>query len=111
MRSIKPSKQLVVITLVYVSGLCFFALTNPNKLPLVALIVPFVYMFLVFNLTIRYLGHRLGITRANFIALLLSTLGVLLFILGSLHQLTLSDAIISLALSLMVGWYISRLSR
>ena len=106
----KPDQRLIVLVLTYVVGLLFFALTNPSKLPLVVLIVPFVYIFITLYATIHYMGRRLVLKRTRLIALILSTLGVLLFILGSLHQLTLRDVIISLILSLVMSWYVARVS-
>lgn len=106
----KLRKQLIILTLLYGVGVIFFMTTNPSQLPLLLLIIPFAYIFVVLYLTILFIARLLGVRRALPVAFIISIFGVLLLVLGSLHQLTMRDALISLALTSLLTWYISRSS-
>jgi hypothetical protein len=103
-------KSALTLLLLYIGGLLFFMNTNPERLPLLLLIVPFIYIFAVLYLTILFVCRLLAVKSAAFVSLVISIFGVLLFVLGSLHQLTLRDLIISVALTCLLTWYVIRLN-
>src|SRR5687768_15673639 len=86
-------KLIIYLVGLYIVGALFFMYTNPAELPLLVLIVPFIYIFGVLCLTILLICRILRVKSALFVSLVVSVFGVLLFILGSLHQLTLRDVI------------------
>jgi hypothetical protein len=104
-------KQAIILAALYAAGAIFFFNTSPDKLPLLLLILPFLYIFLVLYLTVLLACRLLQVKNTVFVALVISVFGVLLFVLGSLHQLTLRDVIISLALTSVLTWYATRVSR
>lgn len=106
----KRRKQIIVLAALYVLGMVFFMTTSPADLPLLLLVAPFIYIFVVLYLTVLFLCQILKVRQAKVIAMIISVFGVLLFLLGSLHQLTLRDALISLALTVTLTWYITRVS-
>lgn len=84
--------------------------TNPENLPLLLLVLPFLYLFATAYLTVLLVCRVLGVKSAVFVSLVVAIFGVLLFVLGSLHQLTLRDVIISLALTALLTWYVIRIT-
>jgi len=101
-------KHLIILLGLYLVGFVFFMNTDPQELPLLLLILPFLYLFAVFYLTILYVCRLLRVKSAVFVSLVISVFGVLLMVLGSLHQLTPRDVIISIALTSILTWYIVR---
>lgn len=106
----KHRKQAIILALLYLFGFIFFMNTNPEELPLLLLVVPFVYIFLVLYLTILFICRILQVKSAIFVSLVVSVFGVLLFVLGSLHQLTIRDLVISLTLTCLLTWYVVRIT-
>ncbi len=107
----KPSrKQILGLMILYVAGIAFFSLTNPDELPLFVLIIPFLYIFGVLYLTILFVCRFMSLRSSGLVSLIISIFGVLLFVLGSLHQLTVRDVIISLALTFILTWYVMRIT-
>lgn len=106
----KHRKQAIILALLYLFGVVFFMNTNPEELPLLLLIFPFAYIFGVLYLTILFLCRVLQVKSAVFVSLVVSVFGVLLFVLGSLHQLTVRDLVISLALTCLLTWYVIRIT-
>ena len=106
----KYRRQLIGLIALYAVGLLFFMNTNPESLPLILLIIPFLYLFGVVYLTVLFVCRLLQVRSAVFVALVVAIFGVLLFVLGSLHQLTLRDVIISLALTGLLTWYVVRIT-
>ena len=106
----KHRKQAIILGTLYAVGVIFFMYTNPAELPLLLLIVPFVYIFVVLYLSILFLCRVLQVKSAVFVSIVVSVFGVLLFVLGSLHQLTVRDLIISLALTCLLSWYVIRIT-
>lgn len=106
----KHRKQAIILLAFYLVGALFFMNTNPADLPLLLLIIPFVYIFGVTYLTVVLICRLLGVKSATFVSLVVSVFGVLLFVLGSLHQLTIRDIVISVALTCLLTWYVVRLT-
>jgi hypothetical protein len=103
-------KQLFIVVSLWIVGLLFLLLTNPDTLPLPLLIVPFIYAFITLFLTIRLLvtyfsrsqalGTSVGITITIFI--------VLCLVLASIRQLSARDLLISLAITIILSWYLTK---
>lgn len=89
----------------------FLLLTDPTKVPLPILMLPFVWMFLLLFIAV-YMG--LGLTalprlKKRILAAAVGGLPILLLILQSIGQLTIRDTLITVGLILGVGWYIKRI--
>lgn len=101
-------KQLLTLVILYLVGFVFLAFTDPRNLPLPLLILPFIYVFITIFLTTkllitslarnRGLGISVGLTVTIFI--------VLTLILASIRQLSSRDVLISLALTVILSWYL-----
>jgi hypothetical protein len=95
-----------------ISALCFGLLTamllftNPNELPSVLLIVPFLLVFVLLLLTaITILGNYSAFGRAKVrVAALIATLPTTLLILQSLGQLTVRD-VLAISALLIIGYF------
>lgn len=104
-------KQLIALVALLGVGIVFFTTTSPDQLPLLLLVLPFLYIFAVFYLLILLACRLIGVKQARLVALIVAVFGVLLFVLGSLHQLTLRDALISLVLTASLTWYVTKVTK
>lgn len=101
------------------AGLCLLLLgsllltTNPQTLPAVVLILPFIFVFLIVFLTILSLGSGYKVLGAKLvrIAVFGAAFSTLILILQSLGQLTLRDVLTILALTLIAYFYMTRVTR
>jgi hypothetical protein len=98
-----------------VSLVLFLLLTNPKHLPLMFLLVPFALLFTMLLSgwlgLMRWTGWpKLGRRHQKLVAILLSAGPVILILLSSIKQLSVRDAILSLALLAGISWYASRLN-
>jgi hypothetical protein len=107
-------KRLLLNTiLAWVCLSVFLAISTPNELPVVALIVPFVLLFaaaysswsLIQQTRIRYLARGKAHKR---LGLVVSVCAVLLLVLQSLGQLTLRDVITVAAIVFLGYVYMGR---
>jgi hypothetical protein len=98
-----------LLTSVYLVIPVFLLMTNPEKLPLPLLILPFVLLFAALFLTARLLLRRyfanLGGRYNRGLALALATLPVLLLILQSIGQLSIRDLLITAGLLIGLVFY------
>lgn len=98
------------LALLYVLGFVLLLFTSPQRLPIIVLIVPFLYVFGTVFLTVVYIGSLLGRKRGvRLLATVISIFVVLIFVLGSMHQLDSKDILISLFITVLLGWYIIKL--
>lgn len=103
--------KICALSLVYGSGPLFFMTTDPDKIPLPLLIVPFLWLFAVVFLLTKLVLHyktKASNKQALIISSLLACLLVLLFVFQSIHQLTIRDLLISLAIIGIAGVYLMR---
>jgi hypothetical protein len=100
--------QISMLGCLYLAGIIFFMVTNPAELPLLLLVIPFAYIFITLYLSVVLIARLIGVKRALAIAFIISVFGVLILVLGSLHQLTIRDTIISLALTVVLTWYVAK---
>jgi hypothetical protein len=102
----------VLLFLLYAAFPLFLLSTNPERLPLMLLWVPFVLCFIVLYISVHLLlskrSHMHGRRRLS-MSILAATLPVLLLILSSINQLTLRDTIISISLVIAGTFYLQRL--
>jgi hypothetical protein len=86
--------------------------TNPANLPVPFLIVPFLWLFVAIFMTVHIiLESRLASIarkRRVVIAGVCATLPVLLLVFESIHQLSLKDFLITVALIVCVSFYMMR---
>lgn len=103
--------KLCALFFVGAMGPVFFMTTDPDKLPLFLLILPFAWIFFVIYMTTQLLVTRstkAGRKQARIIASLLSSLIVLLFVFQSIHQLSVKDVLISIAIIGIAAVYLLR---
>jgi hypothetical protein len=93
-------------------GPLFMAMTDPTRLPLPLLIVPFVWLFAVLYLSINFVVNwqwpGAPKKRRIVIAGVGAALPVLLLVFESIHQLTVKDFLIAAALVACISFYMSR---
>lgn len=98
--------------LLLVSGPIFLMSTNPQNLPLPLLIVPFLWLFMsIFWVTlyiVRKFTKRLSKSRRVIVAGVFATFPVLLLVFQSIHQLTIRDVVISVAMVCIAAFYLDR---
>ena len=105
------NKRNIAYFLLYVSGPVFFALVNPNDLPLVLLVLPFAWLFSVLFLSIWLITgqyERLGRRKRLLLALVMSIIPVVLFVFQSVSQLSPRDVVLSFGLIGLAILYIAR---
>jgi phosphoglycerol transferase MdoB-like AlkP superfamily enzyme len=113
MQYITPHKtRLAGLTILCVSGLVFFTLTNPARLPLVLLVLPFMWLFTVIFWSVWLLlglSTVLSPTRRRvLIAGATAMLPSLLLVFQSIHQLTARDVLLTVAFIGLAVFYVSR---
>ena len=95
----------------YIIGPLFFMLTDPNNLPLPLLILPFIWLFAAIYVSV-YLALKLKTSatrkQSQIISSLSASLVVLLCVFQSIHQLSIRDVAISLAIIGVAALYLLR---
>lgn len=108
----KLSYQIVFLLVIYGFGVVFFLLIDPRTLPLVLMIVPFLWAFVALFSTFWVIMSHFEVfgskKRRVILGGVASSLPVLLLVLSSIHQLTFRDVVISVAIVSLVGFYMSR---
>ena len=101
-----------VITAALVTVLVLFlSLTDPGKLPLPLLIVPFLVLFcLVYVVTKGYILLHFRTTRKRKViaAGVVAMVPTLLLMFQSIHQLNLRDVVVIVALACVTGFYVAK---
>ncbi len=106
-----------IIKIVSLCGLVFVLMlltTNPNRLPSIFLIIPFLLLFLCLWLgSLGFFGSLLGMTRkkAMRLSVTVAVIPTSMLVLQSIGQLTVRDAIIISVLFCIVYFYLSRFFR
>lgn len=109
----KYKTQLFILIGLYIAAILFLTFTNPQNLPLPLLILPFVYAFVTLFMTIRLivqiftdsksLGNSVGMTITIFV--------ILTLVLASIRQLSARDLLISLAITVLLSWYLVKIRK
>ncbi len=104
----------VMLTALYIVGPLFILTTNPDDLPLLLLLMPFVFLFATVFVTVLLIGRKLGFLkgiddrRQYALTALIAAIPMLLAVFQSLHQLSIRDVIIAVGLIVGMIFYISR---
>lgn len=98
------------LILLYAFGPFFFALTDPGRLPIALLIVPFMWLFIALFVTTWLVLKREGQAkrRRSIIATAAATLPVLLLVFQSIHQLSIKDVLLAVVLLVAITFYLSK---
>lgn len=105
-------KRLIKVLLVWLALFAWLALTDPRKLPIVLLIVPFVLLFMAVFMTINLIMARfmprMSQGKRRTAAACVAGLPSFLLILSSVNQLTWRDVALVAFLSIFLLFYASR---
>jgi hypothetical protein len=108
--STKRLRHMLPFLALYASLPLFIISSNPRRLPLPLLWVPFLLLFAILFTTSRHLlGRKMQGKRLLSLVLMLSLMPVLLLVLASINQLDLRDIIITAGLVVGITWYLNRL--
>lgn len=111
-------KKRIFFILLYVGLFGFLFLTNPRSMPLVLLIVPFIWIYLAIFFASYYFMYRVvgwiaqhPISRRKSLAgaSLAAFVPTSILILKSINQLTIRDIVIVSIFGLIMAFYINRL--
>ena len=112
----KTIKHIASIATLYVVFFAFLFTTDPNKLAIGWLLVPFALLFAAIFLSILYIqGRKRQVTgryspKRVITAAIVAAIPTFLLLLDSINQLTLRDALIFAVFSIVTLFYIRRLS-
>lgn len=107
------SKAFRLVGLYLLVGM-FFTFVNPDKLPVIGLLAPFLIVFLALYATAKLLLEtffELELGPRRIIALSVSLLPTLLLVIQSITQLTLRDVILVIAIVVVMVWYTTKVSQ
>jgi len=108
----KTRTQISTVILSYIILALLLLTTNPEKMPLPVIIIPFVVilicLFLTINIIIRYVISDLKPKSRFRISLALSAFPVLIIVLQSVNQLTIKDTLITIGLFLLLIFYFKK---
>jgi len=112
------TKRLIFLFLIYGGLLAFLMATNPNKLSITWLLVPFIWLFFavfyslltVFQVIDRMTTRLQSRQKQYSIAAVAATLPSLLLLLDSVHQLTLKDGFLLTAFTIGIVFYVAKVS-
>ena len=105
----------LILLLLYGGFLLFLFTTDPHKLAIAWLVVPFIWLFVTLFLTFIYIidwfstSHSHSRKQTTICGLLAATPAVML-LLDSVDQLTVKDFLLLLGLSLLGLFYINKIS-
>lgn len=104
--------KVIGLVLLYMTGIVFLMSTNPARLPLPLIMVPFLWLFVSIFATAWVLLGIVGPFKAKRPRLLVAgagaTLPVLMLVFKSIHQLTARDVVLAIALVGVATFYVSR---
>ncbi len=109
MIKLKLSKPTIAIGVMLLGAVIFFLSVNPGDLPLVALIGPFLYLSVFLFLCFYQMSKLFRFNNLKLTSLILTILTVVLLVMSSLHQITIKDIVLSVTLTAILTWYITRL--
>lgn len=106
-------KNLLILTSSLIVLGAFMMLTNPDQVPLYLLLIPFILIFFIIFVVTRvflvfFFGGKGNLTRFNLLAMVISIVLVNFILLRSVDQLTIQDAVLSTAVTLILGVYINK---
>lgn len=105
-------RKIVRLLVIYAAGILFLALTDPSRMPVQYLVIPFLWLFVAIFLTVETIVERyipaLTTRRKVVIAGICAALPVLLVVFSSIHQLSVKDLFITVALVICASFYMLR---
>lgn len=107
-------KRIIRLFILYGVGIFVLTTTKPDGWPLVALLIPFFYLFVVLYLSFELLirrGFHLSERLSKTVAFIISIFITLLMVMRSITQLTIRDILLSVSIATILTWYIVKLSR
>ena len=108
-----PYKRLVLLIALYAGLIAFLLVTNPNKLTIGWLILPFVWLFCNLFLTalvfMDIFGYKYRSKKRLGVTLLVALIPTIILILDSVNQLTLRDCLLITIVGLLAVFYIGKL--
>ncbi len=110
----KNVKNITILAVLYMGLLTFLFLTNPNKLAVGWLILPFILLFSALFITILLILRTSQLSsrvrRPLILTALLAGVPTLILLLDSVNQLSLKDVLIIAVLGVLALFYFSKLS-
>jgi len=106
-------KRLLILLGLYLFVFLFFIIVNPEKLPLVLLLLPFLLIFVTIYMTLILIldtFFKIKSQPKRLIAFSISVMPVLLLIIQSITQLTLRDVLLSISIVVIIVWYTTKLN-
>lgn len=107
----QKARLVIVLGSVVLFGPIFFAVTDPERLPIALLIIPFIWLFGVLFWIIRaVLSTKTAANKrqSGYIASLVASLPVLLLLFQSIHQLAFRDVVLSVGIVALAAIYMFR---
>ncbi len=112
----RPKKQTWLLVMLYLGLIIFLFATDPNRLAIGWLILPFIWLFLCLFLTAllllkKLLGRTrfLSKTKTYTIAFIIASLPTLILLLKSIDQLTVKDFVLFVVLYALISFYVSKI--
>ncbi len=107
-------KRLLLLIFLYGSFLIFLFTTDPTKMAVGWLILPFIWLFISLFLTFLYLIDWFSPThkhdrRQTITAALLAAVPTVMLLLDSVDQLTIKDFLLIVGLGILAAFYISKI--
>ncbi len=104
-----------MVLVVYAGIALIFAYTSPGRLPLAALFLPFILIFVGLYLPLRHVlihrmevGDEVALRKRSFMAAGLAGLPTILLVFSSMGQLTVRDILLWGAMTLIMVFYVNR---
>ena len=105
-------RKITAVARFYISGPLFLAMTNPQDLPLPIVLLPFIWLFIAIFVAAQWLvqlrAEKLDKRRRMLLAGVSAALPVLLLVFESVHQLSVRDVLIVVALLASISFYMTR---
>lgn len=112
-RILRQNKGVVVLALLVLACFGFFSLFNPESLPVLFLLVPFVLIFAISYLLSSIISQSffaVGPVGSRVISLITGVMVVALLVMQSISQVTVRDLLLCLVIAVILVWYVARVS-
>ena len=110
---LKQVQKLIILLLIWVSLPIFLLSTNPERLNLIFLIVPYILLFVtlfsIAHMLLRIFAKEISKVKRRTMSAIFGFLPTLLLLLSSIGQLTVRDTALVLGLLTVVLLYLKRL--
>jgi hypothetical protein len=107
------NKKIILPILMIASLLTFMMLTRPDEIPLGFLLVPFIIITIIVFVSVNqlisfFVNDRASRKKVMVFSAILAVIAVNFLLLRSIGQLTLQDGIISIIITAVLGFYVSK---